>query len=178
MQPLTDARLLPYCISKKYSTVRGLITKKFGYDHPMLEDLIQEGAIGYQQWLTTIDLDKLPNPFNSAMKKAYWRAYDILRKESIRTCDSLGEISEMSDDTLHYYGAQKFHSDYNEHQLLNSVCEDVVTKISHLSAKDADNVKEYFGHDGANSSSLDTASKYKKRQYKALIKDCIEGSAI
>ena len=176
MQPLTDARLQPYCISKKYSTVRGLIAKKFGYDHPLLEDLIQEAAIGYQQWLTTIDLDKLPNPFNSAMKKAYWRAYDMLRKESIRTCDSIGEVSSISDDTLHYYGANKSDNDYNDHQLLNSVCEDVITKISHLSARDADSIKEYFGSDGTYS--LDTASKYKKRQYKALIKASIDGNSI
>jgi hypothetical protein len=79
---LLPKELNELCISKKYAHLEAIVAKQYTRQHPMFEDLVQEAAMAYQEWLCRIDSEKIHNPFSSAVKKAMWRVSDVVRNDS------------------------------------------------------------------------------------------------
>jgi hypothetical protein len=168
---IADARAKPYCISVQYEKVKKLIGFKFGFDHHLYEELVQEAAIGYQRWLATLDLDKFPAPFNSCMKKAYWCAYDYLRKQGLRECLSVGDISSMDESDLGYYLHDLDTSDVESAVHQERLCNQLAQSMDSFSVQDQQRIaQEYFEHNGLKTT---TVSKYKKNKFKNWIATCV-----
>ena len=129
MQFIDQKDLAQYCISKRYDEVKNRIIRKYGADHYLIDDLVQEGAIAYQNWLSKIDTTKLPHVFNSCMKKAYWACADHIKWHARRDRMSGGQDAyegQYEADMIKHNIEQNSGNKVNQvDTLINSVLRDV-----------------------------------------------------
>ncbi|GAA5143644.1 sigma-70 family RNA polymerase sigma factor [Thalassotalea piscium] len=90
--------------TKHASKLKNCIRKDFGNYHVDIDDLIQEGSLGFIDAIEKVDRSKTKNIFNFCYQMAKWRCLDYIRKEKRHHMEvEIDSLDEININELHVF---------------------------------------------------------------------------